>query len=277
MAGARRPADAVATAGAVLRLVRWPNALIAAAGVLVGAWWAGGDPFSARPLLAALCAIALACVANAENDRHDLAIDRVAHPERPLPSGAIGAVAARRVVVAAALAALLLALAAGGAIVLATPLVLVLMLVYTPWLKPLGLPGNLTVALLASLPFLFGGWSVGHGRPTLALVALAVPLHLAREMAKDLEDAAADAGTRRTLPVAAGPAAARGALAVSVAAFLAVLAPFAADRPRFALLVIPALLLVGAGAWRAFAGRRGAPGLLKAAMVCAMASLLLSR
>lgn len=277
MLAARPATDTFAAAAAVLRLVRWPNTLIAAAGVLVGAWWADGDPFTARPLLAALCAIALACVANADNDRHDVAIDRRAHPERPLPSGAIGGVAARRVVYGASVAALLLALAAGGAIVIATPLVLLLMLAYSPCLKPLGLPGNLTVALLASLPFLYGGWSVGHGRATLALVALAMPLHLAREIGKDLEDADADAGARRTLPIAAGPAVARRALVVSVAAFLVVLAWFAEDRPRFVLLLIPALLLVAAGTWMALAARRGAPGLFKTAMVCAMAALLLSR
>lgn len=269
--------EAAAAAGAVLRLVRWPNALIAAAGVLVGAWWAGGDPFGTRPLLAALCAIALTCVANAENDRRDHAIDLVAHPRRPLPSGALDAATARRVVAGAALAALLLALAAGGAIALATPLVMLVMLAYTPWLKPLGLPGNLAVAVLASLPFLYGGWSVGHGRAALALVALAVPLHLARELAKDLEDAPGDAATRRTLPVAAGAKVGRAALVVSLAAFLAVLASFAAEHRGFLPLVAPALLLAGAGAVRALAGRPGAPGLLKAAMVCAMAALVLSR
>lgn len=176
-----------------------------------------------------------------------------------------------------AAAALLLALAAGGAIALATPLVILLMLAYTPWLKPLGLPGNLTVALLASLPFLYGGWSVGHGRPTLALVALAAPLHLTRELAKDLEDAAGDAATRRTLPVAAGPAVTRAALVVSLAAFLVVLAAFSVEHRRFVLLATPALLLAVVGAARALGFRRGAPGLLKAAMVCAMAALVLSR
>ena len=277
MAGAARPIELAATTGAVLRLVRWPNALIAAAGVLVGAWWAGGDPLGARPLLASLCAIALTCLANADNDRRDVAIDVVAHPRRPLASGALDASVARRVVAGATLAALLFALGAGGTIALATPFVIVLMLVYTPWLKPLGLPGNLTVALLASLPFLYGGWSVGSGRPTLALVALAVPLHLARELAKDLEDAEGDAATRRTLPVGAGSVVTRAALVVSLAAFLGVLAAFVEDHRRFALLVAPALLLAGAGAVRSLSGRRGAPRLLKAAMLCAMAALVLSR
>jgi 4-hydroxybenzoate polyprenyltransferase len=151
------------------------------------------------------------------------------------------------------------------------------MLAYTPLLKPRGLPGNVAVSVLASLPFLYGGWSVGRPGPTLALVALAVPLHLAREIAKDLDDAPGDAGARRTLPVAAGPRAARAALLLALLAFLGVLGPFVAVRPRLALLVLPAVGLALLGAWRALRGRRGAPALLKASMLCAMASLLAAR
>jgi geranylgeranylglycerol-phosphate geranylgeranyltransferase len=267
----------VRAAVAILRLIRWPNALIAGAGVLVGAWWAGGDPFAAAPLLATACAVALAAVANAANDAVDRDIDRIAHPARPLPSGDLSVATAWRVVVAAAVAALLLAAAVGGPVLLATPIVLSVMLAYTPWLKPLGVPGNLAVAALASLPFLYGGWSVDRPGPTLALVALAVPLHLAREIAKDLDDAPGDAGARRTLPVAAGTRVARAALVVALGVFLGALGPFVAARPRLALLLIPAVALALLGAWRALRGRRGAPALLKASMVFAMASLLAAR
>ena len=263
--------------GAVLRLVRWPNALIAAAGVLVGAWWADGDPLAPAPLLAAACAIALTCLANAANDAHDREIDRIAHPERPLPAGDLRPATAWWVAALAALAALLLAVAVGGAVLLATPAVVLLMLAYTPWIKPLGLPGNLVVALLASLPFLYGGWSAGNGRPTLALVAIAAPLHLVREIAKDLDDAGADRGTRRTLPIVFGRRAARAGMVAALLAFVAALAPFVAARPRIAPVLLPALALALAGALRALRGERGAPALLKAAMVCAMASLLAAR
>jgi geranylgeranylglycerol-phosphate geranylgeranyltransferase len=86
---------------AALRLVRWVNALTAAAGVLVGAWWAGWGSASAIAL-AALAAIALTATANAWNDLADIEIDRVAHPERPLPSGALTPAAAEQIAMAAA-------------------------------------------------------------------------------------------------------------------------------------------------------------------------------
>src|SRR5476649_1331353 len=65
---------------AALRLGRWANALTAAAGVVVGAWWAGwGGVENAQPIaLAALAAIALTAAANSWNDIADVDIDRLA-------------------------------------------------------------------------------------------------------------------------------------------------------------------------------------------------------
>jgi len=262
---------------AVFRLIRWENALIAAAGVLLGAWWVGGDPASGRSLAAALAAIALAAVANAWNDLNDVEIDRTAHPDRPLPSGALTMRAARSTVAVAVLAGVLCSAVARPVLGVVTLAVIALMVAYSRWIKRWGLPGNLTVAVLASLPFLYGGWSAGRPRESLVLVALAVPLHFAREIAKDLEDAAADAPVRRTLPVAIGKDATRVILVGALVLFLAALGVFARTRPAFALAVIPSAILAALATWRAFVGRRGSPVLFKSAMVCAMASLLVVR
>src|SRR5687768_6319060 len=92
---------------ALLALIRWENALLSALGVLLGAWWANGSVLATSTLVAAAAAIALTAVANAENDYQDLAIDRSAHPDRPLPSGALRPSQARAVVVAAAAVAVM--------------------------------------------------------------------------------------------------------------------------------------------------------------------------
>ena len=263
--------------GALLRLARWPNALIAAAGVLAGAWWARGDLAAGPTWLAVLSAVALTAVANASNDIADVEIDRAAHPERPLPRGELSVRDATVLAVAGA------AVGAGAAALLAPALgalavgVALAMALYSWRIKRAGLPGNLLVALLASLPFLWGAWSAGDPRAAAPLVLLAMPLHLAREIAKDLDDAAADAPVRRTLPVRFGPAVARGALLLALLAFGAVLVPFAGERPRFAIAVLPVVLLVVLGALRALRGERGGPLLLKSAMVCAILSLAAAR
>src|SRR5918912_1261079 len=183
----------VRSASALLAIARWENALIAGAG-----WRGWGPP---RPIVqTAVAALALTTAANAWNDAADVEIDRLAHPRRPLPSGALSVGAARAAALAAALLGTALVALADPPLGALTVIVVALMLSYSPWLKRAGLVGNATVAVLASLPFLYGSWSAGHGTRALPLAAIAAPLHLAREIAKDLDDASADAGRRRTLP-----------------------------------------------------------------------------
>lgn len=262
---------------AIASLVRWPNALIAGVGVALGAWWTGGRLDDRHVLSAIAAALALAAFANTANDIHDIEIDRVVHPERPLPRGLVSLRVASRVAIVAAVVALVAATLARPVLGLLTIAVLAAMFFYSGAFKRYGLPGNLLVAVIASLPFLYGGWAAGRPRPALALVALAVPLHLAREIAKDLDDAGGDAGARSTLPVAHGAALARVALVLALLAFCAMLLPWVMRRPLFAVLIAPALLLAGLGASRAVRGLPGAPARFKAAMLLAMASLVALR
>ena len=262
------------SASAILSLVRWPNALLAAAGVLVGAWWAGGDVVAAPVVFAAVAAVGIAIFANADNDVHDVEIDRIAHPERALPSGRLSPPAARRTAVGGALLALASALASGTVVALATIAVIVTIAGYTRVLKRRGLSGNVTAAIVASLPFAYGGWAAGDVRASVALVLVAIPLHLAREVAKDLDDAPADASLRRTLPLVAGPRAARVVILLAVGAFVVALSALAIRRPIFALLAVPALALSILAARRVVDGRRGGPALFKTAMVCALTALV---
>ena len=266
---------------AVLALARWPNALLSASGVVFGAWWAGWGELGAgavRPVsLAALGAIALTVTANVWNDLADIDVDRRAHPARALPSGRVSLAAARRIAAVAAIAGVALTAGSAPALGVVSVAVVALMYAYSPWLKRAGVVGNCTVAVLASLPFLYGGWAVGRPEAALMLVGIAAPLHLAREIAKDLEDAPADAGARRTLPITAGTSAALALLAVAALVFLLLLLPFATARPRFAAAALPAAALVIYAVSTAMRGHRGSPLVFKLAMVCAMAAFLVAR
>ncbi len=261
---------------AFLVLVRWENALLSALGVLLGAWWARGFVLATPTLVTAAIAMALTAVANAENDYQDRAIDHIAHPERPLPSGALRPIHARITVVVAAAIALGLSLMLAAELAIVTLGITGVMLVYSRVLKARGIVGNVTVAVLASLPFAYGAWSVGRPLDALPLVGVAVPLHFAREVAKDLDDADADAATRRTLPVVHGLAGARGALVIALVVFAVMLWPLIVRRPQLGAFVIPAIVLTALATVRAWRGRRGSPSLFKAAMACAMASLVLA-
>ncbi|MFL5582628.1 MAG: UbiA family prenyltransferase [Gemmatimonadaceae bacterium] len=244
--------------------------------MLVGAWWAGGSTRTVPVGLAALAAVALTAFANAYNDYRDVGIDRVAHPARPLPSGRLSLRAARYTALAAAAGALVLSAGAHPALLPVSWAVVVLMWAYSRRIKATGVPGNLVVALLASLPFLYGAIVAGRPARGWVLVALAAPLHLAREIAKDMDDAPGDAGVRRTLPVARGAAAARWALVAALVLFAAALLPLALRRPLFALCMAPGLGLCIAAARRVLSGRPGGALLFKTAMLASMAALVVA-
>jgi len=269
---------------ALLALVRPPNVLLAAAGVAVGAWWAGGAAWTSGPSWwAVVAAIGIAAFVNVTNDLADVAIDRVAHPRRPVASGAVSTRAARALAAVAALGALAASAAAGGlALLLATSIVLAAAVLYSPRLKRHGAAGNVAVALVASLPFAYGAHAVGRLAAGLALVAVAVPLHFARELAKDLDDAAADAlGGRVTLPHRVGTAATRRTIALAVVVhFACVMFLLVPAGPR-GLALRPALVVAAVAARRAGrdapAAGTGAPTLFKLSMLLAMGGLLALR
>jgi geranylgeranylglycerol-phosphate geranylgeranyltransferase len=261
---------------AILALVRWENALLSVAGVILGAWWATGRPNQPETIAMAGVAALLTAFANADNDVRDCEIDRVVHPSRPLPSGALSIETARIVVGLSAAGALVLASLLGGPQTLAAVAVIAAMTLYNRGVKAHGVPGNVVVAVVASLPFLFGAWSAGSPSEGIPLFLVGVPLHFAREIAKDLDDADGDATHRRTLPLRVGAGAARLVVVTSVALFVVALTPFAVQRPAFAIVVLPAVALCLVAARRVLSGQRGTARLLKSAMVVAMVAFVLS-
>ena len=258
-----------------LALIRWRNALLAGAGVCAGAWWSAGQ-LTDRVALVVLAAFALTAVANSANDIADVAIDRVAHPQRPLASGAIDAPAALRFAAVCSIVAVVATALISWWLAGLTVLVLVIMWSYSTHLKRHGLPGNVAVAVLGSLPFLYGAAAVDRVGKGALLLAVAVPLHFAREVAKDLDDASADFASRRTIPVSQGPRTARVAIAGGVVVYALAVLLLATAYPLFALLLVPTIFLAALAVRRLYRERSGTAGLLKAAMVVAIVALVIS-
>lgn len=265
----------MSSASAWLALARWPNAALAAAGVVAAAWWSAGR-FDMRVVLVATAAIALTALANTVNDVADVEIDRVAHPGRPLPSGALSPSAAVWFAVGCGVFAVGLLVVVNLGLALLTLPVIGLMCTYSTWFKRRGLAGNLLVALLASLPFFYGAWVVGYPSRGLLLTMIALPLHFAREVAKDVDDVAGDVASRRTLPVTHGVRMARIAAAVGVVVYAVGVALIAPAYPLFALLLVPTIFLAALATRRLFLAHQGSAELLKAAMALAIVALAVS-
>jgi geranylgeranylglycerol-phosphate geranylgeranyltransferase len=191
----------------LLRLVRAPNLIIAAAGVLAGGWIALGDiAFPKELVYAALSGFALGAAGNTWNDVRDVAADRINRPgARPIAAGLVQRGTADLILFVGALTGLTFAGLVSGWQVVTALAALGVMLVYSPLLKPVPVLGNLAVAIVAgSAPF-YGALAVD--RPAAGIVPwiLAAWLHFVREIVKDLEDEPGDrAIQRRTLPIAVG-------------------------------------------------------------------------
>jgi len=190
-----------------LRLFRFGNGLMGILGVAVGAVVAVGLDVTDHwiDLITAFAVVVLFIGGgNALNDYVDRDIDKVSHPERPIPSGKMRP--------KEALSAGCLTLAASVAIsfllwdVLSILIVIVacaLMLSYELFLKQRGFIGNVTIALLTGMLFLLGGAVAGSIESAVIVACMAVFVNIGREIAKDIEDIEGDEG-RSTLPMRIG-------------------------------------------------------------------------
>lgn len=267
----------------VLALIRLPNLLLSAAGVAIGGVLAQGRlAFPPVLSLAMLSAVGLGAAGNIANDLADQDIDRINRPGRPLVRGAVSVTAA-----------ILIGGLAGGAGLFAAWMVdmrlfwmavvaLAVMLVYSPLLKPFGILGNLAVAIIASLPLIYGATAVGWWRAGLVASVLAAILHFAREVVKDLEDVAGDATFgRRTIPLVFGRESAFLIAAATLVMFVPLsFAPLFAGwyGRRYGIAV--GIIDLGIGILIARLLDRqlgGARAGLKAAMIAGLAALLFDR
>jgi len=275
--------------GGGLRLVRALNLLIAAAGVLAGGWIALGAVQLPKLLIfAALSGIALGAVGNTWNDICDARADTLNRPaeRRPLTSGGIGRGTADLIVFLGALVGLATAALVSGGQVLVGVGALSIMLLYSPFIKPRPVAGNVAVALVAGLPLLYGALAVGAPRAGVVPWVLAAWLHVAREIVKDLGDEPGDRAIgRRTLPIVVGARPAQVVAAGVALLFVpaSLLLPHVAGYgAAYFLIALPAQMAVlMAGTWLILEERVGSVGrvprvslLLKAAMVIGLVALV---
>ena len=268
---APRPAPARSLAGALVALVRWPNALIASAAVVLGAAWVRPDRAWSRELtLAVVAAWLVTAAVNALNDASDVEIDRVAHPERPLPREELSRGTAFRFGIGACVLALGVAQALPAQPAMIVRAALLAAIAYAFSLNATLLLGNVVVAIVASLPFLLGGAVVGDAGGALPLFLVAVPLHFARELVKDVEDVPGDRGHRDTVALRWGARAAYGLALAAVAGYAALASFLFAPSGGRLLALLPSVLLA---AWAIVKAPRRAALLLKLAMLLGMAAL----
>lgn len=268
----------------LLRLVRAHNLAVAGLGVLAGGWIALGHIVAPAPLVwAALSGVGLGMAGNILNDIWDEAGDRAnARVDRPLASGRVRRGPADLLVFWGALGGLGSAALVSGTVFALACGALALMAAYSPLLKRRGLAGNLTVALVAGFPLMYGCAAVGQSAAGVIPWVLAAWLHFGREVAKDLVDVPGDRVLgRRTVPILSGETTGRNVARAILWSFIPVsfaLPAIARYGWWYFALAAVADALVGSAA-RALSRRRYpvAVAHAKLAMPVGVAALVLGR
>lgn len=139
-------------------------------------------------LLASLTAALTAAAGNVINDLFDIETDKTAHPDRVLTKGTLTKTEAKSEYF------LLNSIAAIIAVSLSTtPFVIVLLsisllYIYSAYLKRIILVGNITVAALAGLAFIYGGVVTNNPKAAVIPAFFAFFINLIREIVKDIQD-----------------------------------------------------------------------------------------
>jgi geranylgeranylglycerol-phosphate geranylgeranyltransferase len=188
-----------------LVLIRPGNVAITGFSVLIGTGGGIGSADVLKVIGAVVSAMLIAAGGNAHNDYYDQAIDAINRPERPIPSGSVTSAAARAFSLILYVLGSIISWILGPALGVVATLVALLLWLYAAKGKGMGLAGNLLIAVICGLAFIYGGLAVRN--PVLAVfpAVFAMLMHLAREIVKDVQDVSGDriAGAR-TLAITAG-------------------------------------------------------------------------
>jgi len=191
---------------AYIQISRPVNVLITFVSIPVACWIAGGAVSAwLSILLAGTTGALVAAGANAINDAFDIDIDRVNRPDRPLPRGALTVQDAQRIWLIVSITALVINLFLNSTALLIVVLSIVLLYYYSARLKRTVLTGNIVVALMTSMAFIYGGVVVEKIERAVVPAIFAFLVNLARELLKDVEDMEGDRRENAvTLPIKYG-------------------------------------------------------------------------
>jgi 4-hydroxybenzoate polyprenyltransferase len=144
--------------------------------------------------------------ANTLNDVVDFKIDLINRPMRPLPSGFVQKRTALFMSISLFSIGTMLCLELSEtAKVIGIVIAMPFMVIYTKFLKGIPLVGNITIAFILGLSFLFCGAAFNNMSPMWIPMILAFGLTLVRELVKDIADMDGDKSAgHKTFPITAG-------------------------------------------------------------------------
>ncbi len=191
---------------AYLKILRLSNFVIAFASIYFAVLIANEDlAFQLNTFLASLSGALIGGAGMVINDYFDYEIDKLNRPERPLPSGLISKKNALKYYFILNTAALAMLINTSVEVYAIAVFSIILIFLYSFRLKKTMLVGNISVALMTGMAFVFGGAVGGNIQVLIIPAVFAFLINFAREIIKDTEDFEGDKLYHsRTFPILFG-------------------------------------------------------------------------
>jgi geranylgeranylglycerol-phosphate geranylgeranyltransferase len=168
--------------------------------VYIGGLVAGASLTSIPLLLAVVVTFFITAGSMTFNDAYDWEIDKINHPNRPIPKGILTPKQMLQftafLFVIGLIITFFINLLCTGICIFSIGF----LAIYELYTKKYGIMGNITVAFISSIAFTFGGAAVGNPLVTLPLTILGFLIIFGREILMDIRDADGDKQIRLTLP-----------------------------------------------------------------------------
>ncbi len=168
--------------------IRGYNCFIASFAVWVGAHTSGFYSVNLELLYAIFGVFLITGAGNTSNDIADIKIDKKFKSDRIIPSGTIKINTAWIITTIFFLTGILLSIFIGTYHIIVSVFVTLLLLLYNFYFKRIPILGNITVALLSGLPFVYGGLLSNNWKWSIIPFMFAFLIHLGREIIKSIED-----------------------------------------------------------------------------------------
>jgi len=189
---------------ALLEIIRLQVVAGGVTGVFIGGI-VSGFQYDLLSLFLAMIAIFLVTAGSmALNDYFDWKIDAMVHPKRPIPSGRLSPKDGLSFALISFFTALCLAFFINILCFYIAIISIGLIILYEIFLKNQGIAGNMLVAFVCSMAFMFGAASVGQFSNVLLLAVMMFFPVIGREILMDIRDMDGDILARATLPIKIG-------------------------------------------------------------------------
>jgi len=156
-------------------------------------------------ILAPLAASLTAAAGNIVNDLYDIETDRVSHPNRILVLRSLSIKEAWIEYLIFNSVSVFLAIYLSPILLIIVVLTMFMLYIYSAFLKRLPLIGNITIASITALAFIYGGYAVANPKAAIIPAVFAFLINLIREIVKDMQDIEGDLKLNfKTFPIRLG-------------------------------------------------------------------------